>query len=70
MYATFVGDNVAFCEENQFPGVPIVVKVPEDRAANPERVNLDKRHLKVCLVGWLIAFLPWLLAWFSFSSIF
>jgi len=30
------------------PGVPVVYRPPEERAANPDRLNLDRRHLMVC----------------------
>ncbi len=30
------------------PGVPVVYRPPEERAVNPDRLNLDRRHLTVC----------------------
>ena len=36
------GDRVVFAENPSSPGVPIVYRTPEERAANPDRLNLDR----------------------------
>ncbi len=41
-------DNVIFAESPSSPGIPVVYRAPEDRALNPDRLNLDRRHLTVC----------------------
>ena len=41
-------DHVIFAESPVAPGVPVVYRPPEERAANPDRLNLDQRHLTVC----------------------
>ena len=41
-------DHVIFAESPVVPGVPVVYRLPEERAANPDRLNLDRRHLTVC----------------------
>lgn len=41
-------DHVIFAESPVAPGVPVVYRPPEERAANPDRLNLDRRHLTVC----------------------
>lgn len=46
--ATAVKDHVIFTESPVVPGVPVVLRSPEERAANPERLNLDRRQLMVC----------------------
>ena len=40
-------DHVIFAESPVAPGVPVVYRPPEERAANPDRLNLDRRHLTV-----------------------
>ncbi|XP_077989183.1 leucine-rich repeat-containing protein 49-like [Glandiceps talaboti] len=42
------GDRVIFAESPSVPGVPIVYRTPEERGANPDRLNLDRRRLTVC----------------------
>lgn len=42
------GDRVIFAESPSFPGVPIVYRLPEERQANPDRLNLDRRRLTTC----------------------
>ncbi|XP_041367992.1 leucine-rich repeat-containing protein 49-like isoform X2 [Gigantopelta aegis] len=42
------GDKVIFAESPSAPGVPVVYRTPEERAANPDRLNLDRRKLHVC----------------------
>ena len=41
-------DPVMFTESPVAPGVPVVFRPPEEKSANPERLNLDRRHLMVC----------------------
>lgn len=43
-----VKDHVIFSESPVIPGVPVVFRSPEEKAANPERLNLDRRQLMVC----------------------
>ena len=43
-------DHLVFAESPVTPGVPVVYRPPEERAANPDRLNLDRRHLSVCPV--------------------
>ena len=45
---TAARDQVIFAESPIAPGVPVVYRPPEERAANPDRLNLDRRHLMVC----------------------
>lgn len=40
--------SVIFFESPIAPGVPVVFRPPEERIANPDRLNLDRRHLVVC----------------------
>jgi len=42
------GDRVIFAESPTTPGVPIVYRLPEERQANPDRLNLDRRRLTAC----------------------
>ncbi|XP_071844529.1 leucine-rich repeat-containing protein 49-like isoform X1 [Apostichopus japonicus] len=42
------GDRVVFSESPSIPGVPIVYRSPEEKGANPDRLNLDRRRLTVC----------------------
>ncbi|XP_068694422.1 leucine-rich repeat-containing protein 49-like [Montipora foliosa] len=42
------GDRVIFAESPSAPGVPIVYRLPEERQANPDRLNLDRRRLTTC----------------------
>lgn len=42
------GEHIVFTDSPVAPGVPIVYRPPEERAANPDRLNLDRRHLSVC----------------------
>ena len=41
-------DHIVFAESPVAPGVPVVYRPPEERAVNPDRLNLDRRHLTVC----------------------
>jgi leucine-rich repeat-containing protein 49 len=43
-----IGDHIIFSESPTSPGVPIVLRPPEERMKNPERLNLDRRNLSVC----------------------
>ncbi len=43
------GDRVVFAESSSAPGVPIVYRTPEERSANPDRLNLDRSVLIVLL---------------------
>lgn len=45
---THTKDHVIFTESTVAPGVPVVYRPPEERAMNPDRLNLDRRHLMVC----------------------
>ena len=40
--AVFAGDRVIFPESPSVPGIPIVYRLPEERQANPDRLNLDR----------------------------
>ncbi|CAI8022564.1 Leucine-rich repeat-containing protein 49, partial [Geodia barretti] len=40
--------SVLFAESPLHPGVPIVYRTPEEKSPNPDRLNLDRRHLSVC----------------------
>lgn len=42
------GDRVIFAESPSAPGIPIVYRLPEERQANPDRLNLDRRRLTIC----------------------
>ncbi|RUS69701.1 hypothetical protein EGW08_022537 [Elysia chlorotica] len=42
------GDRVIFAESPSAPGVPVVYRTPDERASNPDRLNLDRRKLSVC----------------------
>lgn len=48
------GDRVIFAESPSAPGVPIVYRLPEERQANPDRLNLD-RYLMIHLYVFLPA---------------
>ena len=37
-----IGDRVIFAESPGAPGVPIVYRTPDERSANPDRLNLDR----------------------------
>lgn len=41
-------NHMIFSESPAAPGVPLVYRTPEDRASNPDRLNLDRRKLSVC----------------------
>ena len=41
-------DGFVFIQYNDHPGALVVYRSPEERAANPERLNLDRRRLTVC----------------------
>ncbi|XP_065911505.1 leucine-rich repeat-containing protein 49-like isoform X2 [Dysidea avara] len=40
--------HMIFSESPAAPGIPLVYRTPEGRAANPDRLNLDRRKLSVC----------------------
>ncbi|XP_076444066.1 leucine-rich repeat-containing protein 49-like isoform X2 [Babylonia areolata] len=42
------GDRVIFAESPSAPGIPVVYRTPDERASNPDRLNLDRRKLTVC----------------------
>ncbi|CAH1797225.1 unnamed protein product [Owenia fusiformis] len=46
--AEMTRDRVVFAESPSAPGVPIVYRTPEERSANPDRLNLDRRKLEIC----------------------
>ena len=46
--STGVKDHVVFGESPVVPGVPVVYRSSEEKAANPERLNLDRRQLTMC----------------------
>ena len=41
-------DGFVFIQYNDHPEALVVYRSPEERAANPERLNLDRRRLRVC----------------------
>ena len=43
-------DGIIFADCPQLPGVPVIYRTREERANNPERLNLDRRGLTVCPV--------------------
>lgn len=45
---TGLKDHVIFTESPAVPGVPVVFRSTEERAVNPERLNLDRRQLLMC----------------------
>ncbi|XP_071794627.1 leucine-rich repeat-containing protein 49-like isoform X3 [Asterias amurensis] len=44
----FTCDKVTIAESPSIPGIPIIYRSPEERAANPDRLNLDRRRLTIC----------------------
>ncbi|XP_072050713.1 leucine-rich repeat-containing protein 49-like isoform X2 [Amphiura filiformis] len=42
------GEKIVFAESPAYPGIPIVYRTPEERSANPDRLNLDRRRLTIC----------------------
>ncbi len=42
------GDGIIFAESPLAPGIPVVYRTPEQRISNPDRLNLDRRHLTMC----------------------
>ena len=42
LLSSVIGDHIIFSESTSMPGVPIVFRPPEERAKNPERLNLDR----------------------------
>ncbi|KAH9494929.1 Leucine-rich repeat-containing protein 49 [Bulinus truncatus] len=42
------GDRVIFSENPSIPGVPVVYRTLEERASNPDKLNLDRRKLTMC----------------------
>ena len=40
--------DTILAESPAVPGVPVVYRTSEERLANPDRLNLDRRHLTVC----------------------
>ncbi|ESP05320.1 hypothetical protein LOTGIDRAFT_208342 [Lottia gigantea] len=43
-----IGDRVIFAESPSAPGIPVVYRTSEERTTNPDRLNLDRRKLKIC----------------------
>ena len=41
-------EGIIFAESPITPGIPVVYRTAEERIANPDRLNLDRRHLTVC----------------------
>ena len=35
-------EKVLFAENVHYPGVPIVYRTPDEKSANPDRINLDR----------------------------
>lgn len=35
-------DKVVFSEKSSVPGVPVIYRTPEEKANNPDRLNLDR----------------------------
>jgi len=48
--ATTSGDDVVFAESMMYPGVPVAYRHHEARTKNPDRLNLDHRHLAQCCI--------------------
>ena len=48
-FFTYSGDRVIFAESPTSPGVPIVYRLPEERQANPDRLNLDRYNARLFL---------------------
>jgi len=46
-FFTYSGDRVIFAESPTSPGVPIVYRLPEERQANPDRLNLDRYNARL-----------------------
>ena len=42
MFILSAGDRVVFAENTANPGVPIVYRTPDEKSANPDRLNLDR----------------------------
>ena len=42
LLSAVIGDHIIFSESVSMPGVPIAFRPPEERAKNPERLNLDR----------------------------
>eukprot|EP00794_Sanderia_malayensis_P009894 gene9894-10907_t len=42
------GDRVIFTEIPAAPGIPVVYRIEDERLANPDKLNLDRRGLTVC----------------------
>ncbi|XP_022108210.1 leucine-rich repeat-containing protein 49-like isoform X2 [Acanthaster planci] len=42
------GDKVMIAESPNVPGVPVIFRSQEERSANPDRLNLDRRRLTMC----------------------
>lgn len=45
---TQLRESVIFSESPLVPGVPVVFRTAEERVSNPDRLNLDRRHLLIC----------------------
>ena len=41
-FAFSSGEKIIFAESPSYPGIPIVYRTPEERSANPDRLNLDR----------------------------
>lgn len=46
-FFVYSGDRVIFAESPSAPGVPIVYRLPEERQANPDRLNLDRYNARL-----------------------
>jgi len=44
------GDRVIYTEDSRVPGIPVIYRIEEERKANPDKLNLDRRGLTVCPV--------------------
>ena len=42
VYMFIPADKVMIAESSSAPGVPIIYRPPEEKAANPDRLNLDR----------------------------
>lgn len=47
-FKTAAKDHLIIGESPTMPGVPVVFRPPEERAANPDRLNLDRRQFTSC----------------------
>ncbi|XP_065060475.1 leucine-rich repeat-containing protein 49-like [Rhopilema esculentum] len=42
------GDRVIFTEDIAAPGIPVIYRIEDERRANPDKLNLDRRGLTIC----------------------